>query len=79
MRLKPLEKILETRWYMHSIGQIASGSFYYFVLFKKKFLGLFMENVKQMKSKYNRILNQCLGQRLSSGNVQISEGWRIRR
>lgn len=79
MRPKPLEKVLETRWRVHSIGQIASGSFYYFVLFKKIFLGLFMENLKQMKSKYNRILNQCLGQRLSSGNVQNSEGWRVRR
>lgn len=79
MRLKPLEKILETRWCVRSIGQTAAGPVYYFVLFKKIFLGLFMENLKQMKSKYNRILNQCLGQRLSSGNVQNSEGWRMRR
>ena len=57
MRPKPLEKILETRRYMYSIGQTASGSFYYFIL---KNLVLFMENFKQMKSKYNRILNRWL-------------------
>ena len=55
MRPKPLEKILETRRYMYSIGQIASGSFYYLIL---KNVVLFMENFKQMKSKCNRILNQ---------------------
>ena len=57
MRPKALEKILETRRYMYSIGQMASGSFYYFIL---KNLVLFMENFKQMKSKYNRILNRWL-------------------
>ena len=57
MRPKPLEKILETRQYMHSIGQIALGSFYYLIL---KNVVLFMENFKQMKSKGNRILNQWL-------------------
>ena len=57
MRPKALEKILETRRYMYLIGQMASGSFYYFIL---KNLVLFMENFKQMKSKYNRILNRWL-------------------